>query len=146
MRFQLDSAMQGDEALGLVTSSCLKQMRYAMAFVDVRMPPGLDGIETARRMWSVDPHLQIVICSAYADHTWEDIIRVLGQSDQLLILRKPFEPIEVRQLALAMTTKWNTARDARRLMRDLQDRCEALTRQIQLAGDRCVPNLTALPV
>jgi CheY-like chemotaxis protein len=143
--FELDGAMQGEEALRRVSDACLQQRRYAMAFMDVRMPPGWDGIETTRRIWAADPNIQIVICSAYSDHTWGQITTSLGQSDQLLILRKPFEPIEVRQLALAMTTKWNAARDTRRLMRELEDRCEAMTRQLHMNGDRVVPMVTGMP-
>jgi two-component system NtrC family sensor kinase len=145
VRFELDQAMQAEEALRKAAEACLQQRRYAMAYIDVRMPPGIDGIQATRQLWAIDPHVQVVICSAYSDHTWEQIVRELGQSDQFLVLRKPFEAIEVRQLALAMTTKWNASRDARRLMRELEDRCEALTRQLQLAGDRGVPLVTALP-
>ena len=44
-----------------------------MAFVDVRMPPGWDGVETITRIWEVDPDLQIVVCTAYADYSWEEL-------------------------------------------------------------------------
>jgi signal transduction histidine kinase len=79
---------------------------YAVAFVDVRMPPGIDGIETIHRMWEVEEDLQVVICTAFADYTFEEIIEKLGSSDRLLILKKPFDPVEVRQLAYALTEKW----------------------------------------
>src|SRR4029077_15261082 len=79
---------------------------YAMAFVDVRMPPGWDGIETIAQIWRDYPQLQVVICSAYSDYSWTEITRKLGASDALLILKKPFDNIEVLQLAHALTKKW----------------------------------------
>ncbi|MFB3137261.1 MAG: PAS domain S-box protein, partial [Nitrospirales bacterium] len=74
------------------------------------MPPGWDGLETIEHLWGVDPAIQIVICTAYSDHDWEQITHRLGQSDQLLILRKPFDAIEAQQLATALTRKWECAR------------------------------------
>ena len=72
----------------------------------MRMPPGWDGLETIERLWTVDPQIQMVICSAYSDHDWTDLIARLGQSDKLLVLKKPFEMIEVLQCAHALTSKW----------------------------------------
>ena len=77
-----------------------------MAFVDVRMPPGWDGIETIARIWEVDPELQVVVCTAYSDYSWEEMRAKVGQPDSLLVLKKPFDNIEVQQLAHALTKKW----------------------------------------
>ncbi len=86
---------------------------YAVAFVDMRMPPGWDGLETIEHLWEVDAELQVVICTAYTDHSWEDIVSRLGHDDRLLILQKPFSSIEVSQAATALTRKWNLARQAK---------------------------------
>ena len=77
-----------------------------MVTVDVRMPPGWDGIETTQKLWEVDPDLQVVICSAYSDYSWDEIIAKLGNSDRLLFLKKPFDAMEILQLANALTEKW----------------------------------------
>ena len=105
--YRFDSAFQGQEALEKVRSAVEEGLPYALAFVDVRMPPGWDGIETIARLWEVDPDLQIVVCTAFSDYSWDDMIAKLGQSDRLLILKKPFDPVEVCQLALTATEKWN---------------------------------------
>src|SRR5256714_2818870 len=104
--FELDSAHQGEEALEMVKRAMAEKRPYAMAFVDVRMPPGWDGVETIARIWEVDPELQIVVCTAYADYTWEEMRAKVGQPDSLLVLKKPFDNIEVQQLAHALTKKW----------------------------------------
>ena len=114
--FELDSAFQGQEALEKVQAAVEAGRPYAMAFVDVRMPPGWDGIETIGHLWKADPDLQVVICTAFSDYSWQDMIGKLGQSDRLLILKKPFDAIEVCQLAAALTAKWNvTLRERQRL-------------------------------
>jgi diguanylate cyclase (GGDEF)-like protein/PAS domain S-box-containing protein len=102
----LDSAYQGQEALDLVKTAVAAKQYYALAFVDVRMPPGWDGIETIQRIWEVDPNIQIVICTAYSDYSWNEITEKLGNSDNYLILKKPFDVVEIRQLTSALTKKW----------------------------------------
>jgi PAS domain S-box-containing protein len=104
-KFVLDSAYQGREGAALVRRALEAGQPYALAFVDVRMPPGWDGIDTIARLWEADPDLQVVICTAYSDHSWEDIVRHLGITDRLVFLKKPFEKVEVLQLAHALVRK-----------------------------------------
>src|SRR5437762_378407 len=75
--FDIDSAFQGQEGLALVEKACQAGRPYALAFVDVRMPPGWDGVETIRHIWQRYPELQVVICTAYSDYSWDDIIKDL---------------------------------------------------------------------
>lgn len=110
--FELDSAYQGQEGLARVEASLQAESPYAMAFVDMRMPPGWDGVQTIERLWAADPRLQIVVCTAYSDTSWEDVLDRLDARDRLLILKKPFDPIEVRQLASMLTAKWQMAQQA----------------------------------
>ena len=110
--FEINSAHQGQEGLAMVTRAVEEHRPYPLAFVDVRMPPGWDGVETIQRIWSVDSEILIVLCTAYSDHTWEDIVRQLGRTDHLLILKKPFDNIEVRQLVMSLTRRWHLARQA----------------------------------
>lgn len=113
LRFELDCVDQGQAALALVQKARLEDRPYAVAFVDMRMPPGWDGLETIEHFWAVDPEIQTVICTAYTDHSWDDIIHRLGYDDRLLILQKPFSSVEVSQVATSLTTKWSLARQAR---------------------------------
>jgi diguanylate cyclase (GGDEF)-like protein len=108
--FDLDSAFQGQEGLELVQRSIAERRPYAVAFVDIRMPPGWDGIETVRHIWEVDPEILVVICSAYSDYSWHEMVRELGRNDRYLILKKPFDNIEVRQCAMALSERWSVSR------------------------------------
>lgn len=112
-KFSLDSAFQGEEAIKLVKASVEQGRPYAVAFVDVLMPPGIDGIETIYCLWSIDPNIQVVICTAYSVYTWEEIIRRLGESDQLYILKKPFDKIEIINLAYNLSKRWSISQAMR---------------------------------
>lgn len=105
--FELEYALSGKAGLALVEKFKDTDNPISLAFVDMRMPPGWNGVETIEHLWSADPRLQVVICSAYSDVSWDSIRRQFGQRDNLLILRKPFEPEEVQQLAASLTQKWH---------------------------------------
>ena len=129
--FEVDSARQGEEGLALVERSLREQRPYPLAFVDVRMPPGWDGVETVHRIWQVDPNILIVLCTAYSDHSWEEIVMRLGRTDHLLILKKPFDSIEVRQMVLALSKRWNLARQAEMTQKQLEDMVIKRTMEVQ---------------
>ena len=108
--FTIDSAFQGAESLEMVKTALAEGRPYAMAFVDVRMPPGWDGIETVTHLWRAYPQLEVVLCTAYSDYSWEEILERLQRRDGLVILKKPFENIEVAQLAHSLCEKWTLKR------------------------------------
>jgi len=118
--FQIDSAFQGREGLELIQKSLRDNQPYAMAFVDVRMPPGWDGVETTAKIWQTYPDLQVIICTAYSDYSWEEMLKQLGYSDRLVILKKPFDSIEVLLLAISMTEKWRLYHQAKLQLDDLE--------------------------
>jgi len=148
--FDISFAPQGRDGVALVQQALGAGRPFAMAFVDMRMPPGWDGLETIERLWAVDPRVQVVICSAHSDYDWIDVVRRLGHSDQLLVLRKPFEPIEVLQCANAMTRKWQNERAMRGQLASLEQvvsvhtaGLEAANRQLRHLATHDV--LTGLP-
>src|SRR5512134_2330978 len=97
-----------------------------MAFVDMRMSPFWVGVETIERLWAVDPQVQVVICTAYADHPWEEVMARLDVRDRLLIVKKPFDIIEVSQLARTLTAKWALARQAAQQISSLEEAVQEL--------------------
>ncbi len=129
--FELDSAYQGQEGLALLQQAADSGRPYAMAFVDVRMPPGWDGVETAAQLWAVSPDLQIVICTAYSDYSWDEMSARLNSSDKLLILKKPFDSVEVLQLANALTQKWRLHQEARLQLDTLEKLVQERTQVLQ---------------
>jgi diguanylate cyclase len=148
--FDVDSAMQGRDGVELARRALAEGRPYSVAFVDMRMPPGWDGLETIENLWQVDPDIQVVVCSAYSDYDWMELMARLGHSDKLIVIKKPFEPIEILQSASALSQKWQNARALRRhvegLERVVTDRTrglEAANRQLRHLASH--DSLTGLP-
>lgn len=119
--FQLDFASQGEEGVQCIKDSQANGKVYALIFVDIRMPPGIDGIETIKRIWKINSEIEIVICTAYSDYSWEETINELGVRDNLLILKKPFDSLAVRQLAYSLTKKWRLMQESRNREQNLEE-------------------------
>jgi signal transduction histidine kinase/DNA-binding response OmpR family regulator len=134
--FELDSAFQGQEGLEMVKKALAEGRPYGVAFIDVRMPPGWDGIETTARIWEACPDLQVVICTAYSDYSWDDMTRRFGHSDGLLILKKPFDTVEVLQLAETLAKKWTLAGQARLRMADLDAMVSQRTAELRASNEQ----------
>ena len=133
-QFEIDSAHQGREGVEKATAALKQGRPYAMAIVDMRMPPGWDGLETIEHLWRVDPNVQVVICSAHADYDWMEVVERLGHSDRLLVLRKPSEPIEVLQCATALCHKWHNEQLVRSQVERLEQVIVARTRGLEVAN------------
>src|SRR5213075_148171 len=121
------------DGVELVRAARAADQPFALAIVDMRMPPGIDGLQTISRMWEHDPALQVVICTAYSDASWQDIVHRFGTTDRLLILKKPFDLAEVYQLALALTEKSNLAHEARARVAELAASRAELAASLALA-------------
>jgi len=134
--FVFHSAFQGKEGVQKVSQALQQGVPYAMAFVDMRMPPGLDGVETIRQLWNADPDIQIIICTAYTDYSWQDIFQEFGYTSQLLILKKPYDNIEVLQLATALTSKWSSLKEACFLKESLEQKIQDRTVELQKEMER----------
>jgi len=119
--YDIDSAYQGLDAVEMVRKAFDEARPYAMVFMDVRMPPGIDGIETISRIWRDFPSVEMVICTAYSDYSHEQIVIKLGRTDRLLFLTKPFDSIAVKQMALSLSRKWSLHEEARRHVKRLEE-------------------------
>jgi diguanylate cyclase (GGDEF)-like protein/PAS domain S-box-containing protein len=135
-QFEIDTASQGKEGVECIKKAVEEKRPYSLAFVDIRMPPGWDGVETIKRIWEIDKDIQVVICTAYSDYSWEETIAQLGTTDNLLILKKPFDNSSVRQLAHALTRKWQLIQNVRQytdnLKQQVLDRTESLQTSLSL--------------
>jgi len=137
-KFELTFASQGADGFRKAQEAVDAGNPFAVAFVDMRMPPGWDGLQTIEHLWKVDPNIQVVICTAFADYSWTEIIQRLGHTDRLLILKKPFDNVEVSQLAISLTRKWSLSRFAEMQREQLESMVQSRTREIQAARDELV--------
>ncbi len=132
--FVVVTANQGRIGLELAQQAKAAGQPFAVAFVDMRMPPGWDGLETIQRIWAVDPDLEMVICTAFSDYSWDETVRRLGRTDRLLVVKKPFDTIEVLQVANALTEKWNLQRQVRRTLDELDAAVRTRTAELVAAN------------
>lgn len=108
--YRLDFAFQGEEAIELVRKSIDECDPYSVIYMDVRMPPGMNGVEAISHIWKIYPLVEIVIVTAYSDYSWEDILQRIGVTDRLMFLRKPFDQVSVKQMTLSLSHKFNLNR------------------------------------
>ncbi len=132
--FELVSAFQGEDGVAQVRAALDADRPFALAFVDMRMPPGIDGLETLERIWQIDPDIQAVICTAYSDYSWDELLSRLGRNDRLLILKKPFDNIEVRQMAGTLTEKWSLQREHHERLSSLEQAVAERTAEMMEAN------------
>lgn len=130
VKYRIDDAYQGDEAFKMVISAKESNDPYSLIFMDVRMPPGIDGIETIEKIWRIDPDVGVVICTAYSDYSWDQIVLKLGQNDNLLFIKKPFDSVSLKQVALAMTTKWSLKIQVNEHIENLEKQVEIRTNEL----------------
>ena len=144
--YSLEYALGGQQALQMLVDSRKAGQPFAMAFVDMRMPPGWDGLETIERMWQEDPGLQVVICTAYSDYSWDELEARVQSADNLFLLSKPFDMMEIRQAAAAMTLKRHLAEATCAQIDSLEETLEQSREELQEANQRLKAILEAAPV
>ncbi len=130
LSFDVTYADQGIEGFNNAKAARSENIPFAVAFIDVRMPPGWNGMETAFRIRQIDPNIEIVIVTAYSDQSCDDIVRKVGSPEKILFIRKPFDPEELKQLAVSLTEKWNISQREKAQHLELQEKIAAL-KQLQ---------------
>lgn len=128
--YEIDDAFQGEEAINMFNMAEKEGNPYTLVFMDVRMPPGIDGIRTSLAIWESNPGVEIVLCTAYSDYSWDEIISTVGQTDHLLFIKKPFDTVTIRQMVVALVRKWQHNNQQKcytnQLENDLDERCRQI--------------------
>lgn len=132
--YLIDSAYQGEQALKLIQQAVASQRPYAMAFIDLYLISGWNDMATIQRIWEVDPYLQVVICTAYADYSWQELGEGLPRSDNFLILNKPFDVSEIRQLVFYLSKKGEIKNQIQEQIRELEVKVVHQTTHDSLTG------------
>ena len=101
---------QGLDAVAAVEAAIAAGSPYAVAFIDIRMPPGIDGRETAKRIRALDPEINLVIVTGFSDFSPLEISKVAGPADKIFYIAKPFEVAEIQQTAAALVARWTNDR------------------------------------
>lgn len=131
--FDLCLCRQGPEAVAAVQESIAHNAPFAVAFIDVRMPPGPDGVWTAAQIRALDPLVNIVIVTAYSDLSPAKINQQVQPPDRLLYMQKPFHTHEIQQFALALSAKWQAEKELLATNLHLDQLVQERTRELTLA-------------
>ena len=133
--FELLHAMSGEEACEIAKAGKESNRPIALAFIDIRMPPGIDGIETTRRIREIDSDVEIVIMTAYTDKSLPEIIHEMDLLHKLLYIRKPFTTEEIIQITLSLVEKWNVEQELAAKQRQLTIGHQRLKAVLDATGD-----------
>ena len=133
--FELSHASSGDEAYRLVKAAAEENRPFAAAYIDIRMPPGMDGIETVRRIREFEKNLEIVIMTAYTDKPLHEIVTNMELLHKLLYIRKPVAREEIQQITLSLVEKWNVERAASTQQHQLSLSHQRLEAVLNATGD-----------
>lgn len=117
---ELIHARSGQEAFEIVQKSIDENNPIAVIYMDVRMPPGWDGIETTRKIREIDKDTEVVIMTAYNNKPLSEIIKNIELLHKLLYIRKPFAREEVQQITISLIEKWNVEKELAEKNRQLQ--------------------------
>ncbi len=139
--FDLTTCRQGDETVAAVKHSLEEQRPFAVVFLDVRMPPGHDGVWAAKHIRALDPYIEIVLVTAYLDIKLTDIAHRVPPAHKLLYIQKPFQPQVIHQFASALGSKWRIEHEFRELLEALERRIEKRTVELMTMNEDLIENL-----
>ncbi len=129
--YRIDSAWEGEEAFEKIEMAMAEDRPYAVVFIDFFISRGLNGVETIQKIWGHWPSLHIVLSCDQAGVNWSDPLNQLGSTDRLFILKKPFDPIEVRQLIATLTRKQSLENAAELMIEQLRQTVARKTEELK---------------
>ena len=133
--FEILGAASGEEACDIIKAKKKSNRPIAIAYIDIRMPPGIDGIETIRRVRKIDRDVEIVIMTAYTDKSLPEIIHNMELLHKVLYIRKPFAREEIQQITLSLVGKWNVEQELAEKRRQLTASHQRLEAVLNATGD-----------
>lgn len=140
--FDIKLCHQGDKAVEVARKALEEERPFALAFIDVRLPPGPDGVWAAEHIRKLDPYIEIVIVTAYSDIDPKEIAQRIPPDDKLLYIQKPFHPQEIRQFASALSAKWYAERQLRNIYSELEIQVKQRTAELLATNEQLKYEIT----
>lgn len=106
MSFTLDHCFQGEVGVLKVRESQRENRPYSLVIMDIRMPPGMDGIETIKHIQKEYPHTEFIVCTAFQKYNWEDLLQIFGPTDRILYMNKPYNDTTMKQMTVYVASKY----------------------------------------
>jgi CheY-like chemotaxis protein len=101
-KFDLVACNQGHDAISLATEAAREGKRFDVVILDVRMPPGIDGVEAGCRIRQLDPDVQIVFVTGFADLTMCELARRVPPPVKLHYFNKPISFMRLAESVVDM--------------------------------------------
>ncbi len=120
-RDKIDTAKRSPKNVDQIRKAIEENKPYALAFINYQTPIGAEEIEKIKEIWELDQDIQIIIGMEYSDYSWEKIIKELGQNENLLLIKKPFDLLALRQLSFALTKKWELIKESQQFSKLLEE-------------------------
>lgn len=134
-RYDLTFCTNSTEALDCVIKSIEEANPYALVFLDVRMPPGPDGVWAAEQIRKIDSNIEIVIATAFSDIHPKKITEKVPPAHKLLYLQKPFHAAELSHFASSLTAKWAMEKELQTIHAGLKIRFEEKSNELDEARE-----------
>jgi PAS domain S-box-containing protein len=134
--FDVVTCLQAGEAVDAVKDSLECGQPFSTAFIDVRMPPGPDGVWAAEHIRKLDPDIEIVIMTGYTDIHPEVIARRVPPAHKMLYIQKPFQSHEIFQFAFALSMKWRAEYELHEVHKELEVRVEEQILGFKMVGEK----------
>lgn len=128
--FNVETCNQGEAAVAAVAEAVKTDRPFSIVFLDIRMPPGIDGIEAAKRIRALDPDVNIVVVTGSIGPELDMLDVEVPPADKIFFFKKPFHAVECRQLAAALCGKWHADMALRCANEDLERRVEKRTAEL----------------
>jgi two-component system cell cycle sensor histidine kinase/response regulator CckA len=135
-KFSLTLCRQSEEAVEAVRAAVEEETHFAVAFIDIRMTTGPDGLWAAEQIRRLDPDIEIVIVTAHGDVGPEAIVSRVPPPGKLLYLRKPFSPEEIKQFAVSLSAKWQQEVELGKIQAELENHVEERTTDLTKTNEQ----------
>lgn len=131
--FVVTTTGHGQAGYEIVKRQLMLNQPFAVAFIDMRMRPGWDGLRTAREIRTLDDRIFIVIITGYHDHSITQIQDALEHD--VFYLSKPSCKEEIYQMAHSLCSRWN---------RDFGSKTPGTSADAPQKTDNCQENLPGM--
>ena len=101
-KFEVVTCNQGADAIEAAATACDAGEPFDVVILDVRMPPGIDGVEAGSQIRKHDPDVEIVFVSGYSDVPFEELQRRVPPPMHLHYFHKPLSFAQLAEDVVTM--------------------------------------------
>lgn len=101
-RFVCVACNQGSDAIRAVEAARIEGAPFDVVILDIRMPPGIDGVEAGSQIRERDPDVEIIFVTGYSDVPFDELQRRVPPPIHLHYFHKPLSFAQLAEDVVAM--------------------------------------------